>query len=366
MRRPPPAGRAAAVLLLLAAAPSGPALAAPVGKPVVLRDPACGVPSLAISDCLEVRATPTEGGGLDVAVTLAAPLAQGMFTCVHVWVDGDCDPKTGIGGNELWFRAAVGSRFRPNAWKPEAPGIPAPMENLRLSYSSIREETNADTKKTSRVWVDDWIAGTPRVEGPTMAFSIPPKVLARATGGYGLPYAIRVQVTTTCSEQPVFLEYRGVDEGLPLVVDGDDRDWSGEPSAADPGDELHPTLRCLDLVRLRVDHDARRLLLCVDTQEPGFADRAPVSPDVSATHTITLMAEPSDAAYESPHQLVLQRGVPFGTNSDNDWFVKGRTVEAALPRAGLDGRVRVLAWSDARHDDFVPDKGTARIDPVGR
>jgi hypothetical protein len=330
---------------------------------VVVRDPPCGLRSLAAADALEARYEPGENG-LEVAVTMGVPLARGIFTCVHVWIDGDANPDTGLNGCEVGFRAAVGSRFRPSEHTPP-PGVPAPLAIGLLSWSSIHEQETVASGARARTWILRDLQGEPRVEGATLRFTIPSTVLAEANP-YGMASTLHLEVETSCGEQPLFLDYFGSDEGLPIEVDGEDRDWSGGPAVRDGGDELFAPFRCLDLLRLRAEHSANRLFLCADTQEPGFAERPPPSPDLSVSQSVTFLAEPVESSYESPRRVRVPRGAPRGTAPEFGFAVKDRTVEAWVPRTGLDGRVRVLAWSESVQRDRVPDRGSTRIEGRAR
>ena len=121
-------------------------------------DPAAVDADLYASDLARVDAV-VSSRGIEVVVTMARPFVEGMYTCAHLTFDCDRDPSTGVGGAELYFRAAVGSRFRPNAWKPELPGVPGPLENLRCSYSEVfgeggdaprlKQNRNANSPRTA-------------------------------------------------------------------------------------------------------------------------------------------------------------------------------------------------------------------------
>ncbi len=351
---------AAAILLLGAIAPE---------KPILLKDPPCGYPPLNAADCVLLKATPGDAG-LAVEVTLGAPLAKGMFTCVHVYVDADANPETGLQGHtgpgkELWFRAAVGSRFRPND-APGIPGVPRPLSLARMSWATPDLQEDLSSRRTSRVWLNRESRWRPEVDGATIAFTVPDSLIVQANQGYASGYTFEVDVETSCADQPLFLEYRGADEGLPVAVDGDDRDWSGGPSVADPGGELFAALRCLDLLRLRVDHDGPRLFACIDVEDAGFGTRHPPSGDVSVSQSVTVLAEPLDSGYEKPRRVRVPRGQPRGTGTDFEYAVKDRTIEVSLPRTGLDGRVRVVAWSESVHHDRIPDAGSIRVGPPAK
>ena len=346
--------RSAATLLAAALLAAGPA------KDVVLPDPPCGDPDRATSDVREVRILPG-AGGLDFAVRRGGPLEKGMFTCVHALVDADDDPATGIGGDELLFRAALGSRFHPNGWKPADPAIPAPMENRLLSWSEVVRQETAGAAEAGRTWMLHDLPGAPAVEGDVIRFTLPAALLSRGTEWIGAGISLRVEVETWCGDQPLLVDHVAADEGLPIVVDGNAREWSGEEPDEDPAGELHPTLPHLDLVRLRVDHDGPRLFACLEVAGRGFAERAPPSPDLSRQETLHVLAEPVDSSYESPRRIVVPRGVPSTTRSDGSWSAAGTTVEIALPRTGLDARTRVLAWSEGRFVDRVPDRGSVKL-----
>ncbi len=349
----------AGILLLV---PPGPRAGAAPGAVLEIPDAAAGVTGLEAADCRGVRVEETEAG-LAFAVTLGAPVAEGMFTCVHVYLDADGNPDTGIGGSEMWFRAAVGSRFRPNAWRPDTPGVPEPLSLARLSFSTVEDMESLAEGTSGKNWINYRLGGAPAIDGATMRFTIPTKVLARVGDRYGAALDLRLQVETSCGDQPLCLEYRAADDGLPIRVDGDDRDWSGGPSVADSGGELFASLRMLDLTRLRVDHEAKSLFLCLDTDLPGFSDPLAVSPDLSVYQAVVVLVEPVDEAYEAPRRATFFRGRPPVGAAAEPWAAKGRTIEAALARTGADGRVRVLAWSESTHRDMVPDKDRVRFPP---
>lgn len=351
--------RAAAGLLAAALLAAGPA------KEVVLPDPPCGDPDRATSDVREVRILPTPQG-LAFTVRFGGPLAEGMYTCIHVHVDADDDPATGLGGNEIVFRAAFGSRFHPNVWSPADPAIPAPMENGLLSYSDVVAQAVPGSDKPGKTWLLHGYPGRPAVEGDLMRFTLPASLLSRGTEWLGPVVSLRVEAETWCGDQPLLVDHVAADEGLPIVVDGDARDWSGEEPDTDPPGELHRTLPFLDLVGLRVDHDGGRLFACIETAGRGFAEKAPVSPDLARLERIVVLAEPVESSYESPRQVVIPRGFPATTRSDGSWAVMGTTVEASLPRTGLDARTRVLAWSEAKFVDRIPDTGGTKVPRRGK
>ncbi len=340
-------------------APPGPS------RSVLLRDPACFDPTLLTSDCLSVTAE-SDREGVRFTVVLAAELVKGGFTCVQVFLDCDDNEATGIGGHEVWFRAAVGSRFRPNDAKPAAPGEPAPLDVRLLSWSENVTQENLDGGAAGKSWMNHPLEGAPEVEGATLRFLVPARILSRGTEWASPEIAFRVAVETWAGDQPLVVDHAARDDGLPIVVDGDDGDWSGGAQDTDPGGELPPLLRHVDLVRLRVDHEGRRLLACVEMQGSGFAEALPATKDVTRAESITLLAEPADAEYDAPRRLVVRRGKAKGTGPDGEWAVFGRILEVALPRTGLEGRTRVLAWSEATRRDAIPDQGSARIARPGR
>jgi hypothetical protein len=330
------------------------------GRALGLPDAVAGVPGLEVADCREVIVEETEAG-LAFAVTMGGPIEKGIFTCIHVYVDGDANPETGIGGSELWFRAAVGSRFRPNEYRPVIPGVPAPLSLTRLSYSVIVDMEDLSAGTTKKNWLNHNLRGGPEIAGPTMRFTIPAKLFRSIADRYGASPEFRVLVETSCADQPLFVEYRAVDDGLPIRVDGDAGEWSGEPSATDGGGELFEPLRCLDLTRLRVDHEANRLFIAIDTDAPGFAVPLPGSVDLMVNHSIVVLVEPLDSAYDSPKRITIFRGRNSPPGQEDAYAIQDRTVEAAISRRGFDGRIRVLAWSEATHRDMVPDKGTVPL-----
>lgn len=345
------AGLAAALAaLLLPGARPAPAAAA---KPLVLRDPPCGDPAIPFSDALEVRVEAVEEG-LEFRVRMGAPLEKGIATVVEVRFDADDDPKTGMDGDEIRFRAAVGSRFRPND-AAATPGGPAALESRLLSWSDVLLQHTLGRKEPAQSWLNRGLRERPEVEGSTIRFTVPRNLLERGTEWASREVAFRLTVETSIADRPLLVDHVAADDGLPILLDGEDGDWSGAREDRDPGGELHPAFRHLDLTRLRVDHEAKRLLVCIETAKEGFAERMPPTPDLYRSERITVLAEPVDADYEAPRRFHLWRGFASRKTEDGEQAAKGRIVEAALPRSGLEPRTRVLAWSEATLRDTVPD-----------
>lgn len=267
--------RAAAALLLVAATLCGQGQGGPKAAPGrgAIADPAERTAWLVHNDARAFAAVCTKDA-LECTLTMAAPLPAGMFTCLHLTIDCDDNPGTGIEGEELLVRAAVGSRFQPNA-APPAIGAIAPIDHRRSSMTRLEPDGNGEVR---------WIHGGADLPPPTVVGNelrlVVPLELIRARGGrYASTFSIAVHVETSCSDQPIEILHACTDDGLPIVLDGKDDEWSA-PAATDAADELHAAARCLDLVSLRAEHGADRLFACVDLAAPGFAARQPTVPEV--------------------------------------------------------------------------------------
>jgi hypothetical protein len=354
--------RSAAATILVALAGTGPLPAVATPAAGIERDPPCGDPDLAAADCLSLGWR-RDGEGLHLEATMGAPLDRGMFTHLEIHVDADGNPDTGVLGVDLQFRAVVGSRFRPTAAGSPAPGVPAPISLARTSWSET-SDVEVLGQRPRRTFLHRNRSAPPEVEGAVLRCTLPDSLIRMANRGYAGPLAFRAEVETSIAEQPLFLEHRPADEGLPIVVDGSGADWSGGPSVEDPGGELFEPLRFLDLVGLRVDHDDRNLFVLLDTERPGFAERARPAGDLHLDQSVSILVEPLDGDYGRPRRIEIPRGRPRGTGEDFRYAVRDRTVEVSLARSGLEGPVRVLAWSESVHRDRVPDRGLVKAGAV--
>jgi hypothetical protein len=72
---------------------------------------------------------------LAVRVRFRRPLVEGVYACLHVYVDCDADETTGLAGADLWVRASFGSRYQRTSTAPPSPDAPAPASIRRASWS---------------------------------------------------------------------------------------------------------------------------------------------------------------------------------------------------------------------------------------
>lgn len=332
---------------LVAAAPAAapqepPAASARTGK---LTDGPTGTPTRVHGDAREFSAE-VKDGMVHCTLKMAKPLIEGIFVCCELRIDCDNNPKTGDAGDELYVRGLVGSRFQPNGAAPTN-GSTKPIEFARLSQSY-----RVLTVRNTWTWLMNDIDGTPPVvDGDTMRFSF---VLARVRefgDRYKSTFTFDVRVTTSCSDQPLERVHSCADEGLAITLDGKDDEWSGI-LVADPGDELHPHLRCADLTGLRVDHSAERVFAAVTLAEAGFAAWRQDN-DVQGAPVVTFHLEPMYPRYQDPVTREMRGGLAtHGTaNLPFHAVVGEKTIEASFARKTGQGRYRVLVRSDVELED---------------
>ena len=329
---------------------------------LVLRDRATGRKNREIHDVEQVRLLPRKGE-MDVRVRFRRPVEEGVFTCIHVYVDCDDDPATGIRGLELLLRAAVGSRYRRTSAPPAPNGTPEPISVLRNSFTKIVRGALA-SNATGKSWLHDRTAGMrgPEIKGREMWFSFPLKMLRDHGFRYNKAIRFYVDVEGSISESPISLEYLCRDAGIPIRVDGRGREWSGGPRETDRTGELHPDAAEVDLRELRVDHDAKHLFASVRLATGGFGSTRFGEDDIRDEDTVVLAVEPlGQAGYMKYREVIVH-------TSRRTWMRDVRVaigrglVEFALPRRAEQTRFRVLAWTDARRYDRIPDTGMAKLE----
>jgi hypothetical protein len=283
------------------------------------------------------------GDRIECWLEMSKPLLESMFTCVELSIDCDDKPATGIGGRELRIRAAVGSRFQPSDAAPLI-GTRKPIEHLRISGTDLQPDGHGGLR-----WIHRHVeAEAPVVHGNELQFWFPRQLLRERGDRYHGRVAMRVEVETSCSDQPIERLHVCNDDGLPIELDGRDADWSA-PVVADAANELHHAARCVDLVGLRVDHSAECLFACVTLAGPGFATWT-ADDDVAGYPSLTMLVEPMFPSYQDPYEVPLygvatrQQGeVPAGSWSS---CAGDRLVELRLPRRRGQNRLRVLVLSD--------------------
>lgn len=284
---------------------------------------------------------------------MAHPISDGMFTCAHLRFDCDDDEATGINGAEVWYRASVGSRYHPNAYEPPK-GDPKPLKILRASYSLPSSNRAADGSETGDWTHQNESMPKPEVEGKVLRFKVPVKVIRARGGRYNSIVKVRAEVETSCSDQPLILDWVANDEGVSIDVDGDPSDWSGTRLSRDAGDELHAAARIADLTEMRVDHGTESLYVMLRTAEEGFGDRF-TSDDVQRADAMFVYMEPRQPRYQAPVQakIVWGSSQQRGRGGAQRWFAElsEDTIEVEFRRVVGQNRFRVLAWSDVRRYD---------------
>lgn len=310
-----------------------------------LDDPAAANPDRAWADTREFTAE-IRDGLMVCTMRMQKPFAEGLFTCVELEIDCDDKPKSGIGGAELLVRAAVGSRFQPNAAEPTN-GTRKAIDHLRLSTSVLAPEDGGGKR-----WLHEQLGGkAPTLDGAVMRFAVPIAWIKERGDRYSSRFSVGVAVRCSCSDQPLELLHSCGDEGLPIVLDGKDGEWSGAV-ASDPPDELHGKLACADLVGLRVDQSDQRLFLGIGLAQPGFTTWRE-DDDVHGRPILTLHVEPLFPRYQDPLRVRLPAGSATQGSDRSPWMavVGERFAEASFPRKAGQSRYRVLVQSDVEFED---------------
>lgn len=341
---------AAAVTVCAAVAQSGQGGA----RQVTLTDATSDQPKCAYSDAVSFSAE-CKDEKVQCKLTMAKPFLEGMFTCVELNIDCDDKPKTGIVGDELRVRAAVGSRFQATKDAPTN-GTRRAIEHLRTSYSDVTSDGG------EKLWLHHQLPVAPVVDGATMSFEFPLQLVRERADRYGSTFSVRVTVMTSCSDQPIELLHTCGDEGIPIKLDGSDSEWSAA-AVTDPGDELHPSARCVDVTSFRLEHGAEDLFACVKFAEPGFGTWDNHG-DVRAYPSVTFFIDPQYPRYMDPATVVVWGDVPRRPTPGAaiDWRAnKGpQLIEVAFRRAAGQNRFRVVMHADLEFvDEF---DSPARLD----
>lgn len=279
---------------------------------------------------------------LDCELTMARPLRDGMFTCVELFVDCDDDAATGLSGDELRVRAAVGSRFAPSAAAAERD----PLGHTRVSCTVLEQGEQSRVR-----WIHRRVeAPAPAVDGERLRFQFPLPLVKERAARYSAAFGMRIVVTTSCSDQPIEWLHTCADDGLPIEIDGDDAEWSGAV-VTDPGDELHASASIVDLTQLRVDHGADALYVAIGLAEAGVAGIASGG-DVDCAPSLTVLVEPQFPRYQEPQRVTLTggRNLLRGAARGPGFRARAldRCVELRLTRRTGQNRLRVIV-----HSDFV-------------
>ena len=330
---------------------------------------------------VELRA---KDGDVTVTVDFFRPLQEGVFTCVHLYIDCDDDLKTGLynsprdwrqlrlagahasDGWDLALRAAVGSRFRRNSAKAAGSGIPAPLSLRRGSHAFAVTRPVAGGG-TRRIWrYAEGGATPPKIKGKRLVFAFSLHLLRK----YGLRYnkSVRVlfMVESSICESPISLDYTCRDAGIPIRVDGVASDWGNGPRIKDKTGELHPAARCVDMSELRADHDEGHLFARVRFARPGFRQFRP-GEDVIETDTLYVGIEPLGARYMRYKEVALSTVSPDPLQPVEGVAVAAGAgvVEVSFTRRPEQTKYRVVAWADAGRWDLVPNSPARFVIPAG-
>ncbi len=308
-----------------------------------------------------------EKGWLHVWVEFRLPLKLGMYEAVDLLVDCDGNQATGIYGADLYVRVSAGSRFRPNTEKKAPAGLLPAFETRTAGWAVPRPLDAASGGSHGLQWL--W-SGTdpvlrPRVRDKTYYFALPLQMLKEQGLRYNERIGLYLRVESVLAEQPVWLPYRCVDDGLEIRVDGLDDDWSGGPRVVDDVDELHPAAEGLDIRDLQVEHGKDALYARLRLAHPGFglASVPPDGDDISVWDAITFAFEPlGGGSYMEYRTVTVPVRTPRLTADDTAWAVGDRLLETRIARPPAQTRFRVMAWSEARRMDRVPDSGWAYYD----
>jgi hypothetical protein len=345
------------------------------GGSAEVRDSTVQDEALRYSDAVAFK-TWTTGSEVFFEVEMSKPHIEGMYTCLHVYLDADANPRTGIEGAEIWLRASVGSRYHPMSFKPKKGK--AAKDIQRASLSRVVKGRADEGRGGGKTWLHTTVLPKPEIETKKIRFKVSTSVLRSAGARYGSVTGVMAEVETTCTDQPLMLRHVCNDEGVNITLDGRDGDWSHPQIARDPGGELHKVGQILDLTSLRAEHDSDYLYACVQLAEEGLRKDSMNTSDVSRFDGVTFYIEPLFPRYQSPKKLFIRYGRGghptsprdvlrsryFGMRNPGGWrgSVSGKTVEIRANRASGQNDFRVWAWSDLRRVDRVPDEGWMKID----
>lgn len=336
-------------------------------------------------------------GRVHVTLDFVRPLKDGVFTRVVLFIDTDNDSRTGLNGIDLQVSAWVGSRYRWNGANALTQNSVAPFETRGSCYSHMARTEDAASKARGRSMVRRPHKGIthPKVSGRKFAFSFPMKLLRENGFRYSDTIRFRIEAHGTICEEPVSIEYICRDKGDAINVDGRIRDW---PTTAafvqDQVGELHDAARSVDLRRVLVTHDKKKLYTCVRLAAPGFGYPLGRDADIRDRDTVTLAIEPvGDLGYMKFREIVVRNG-PAEVNAvmgmpSEEFFeklppevrerlreqigaaskaskgvqtaVRDGLLEVAIERRSEQTRFRVIVWTDAHRVDLIPDAGLASL-----
>ncbi len=316
------------------------------------------------NDCISFEAR-SDKKDVHFAIVMQKPLQEGMFTCLHVYLDCDNNPATGMNRAELWVRASVGSRFHPNDYA--AKGEQAAISIRRASLSRIERELGINGGK-SKSWLHTDLLDEPQVEGKTLRFHVPTSFIQEVGSRYGTIIGIRARVETSSSDQPLMMRHLCTDKGIPIVVDGKDKDWSAKDVRQDASNELHQVAQELDITSLRVEHDATNLFACVTLAQGGLGRSQTSSTEIERREGVAIYVEPTYPRYQKPFKAFITYGESTQTGSSRDgqqnWnaSLEAKVLEFQVDLKAGQGSFRIWAWSDLKRYDQVGDYQYVKLD----
>ncbi len=357
--------RSAALVLAIVTAAAHIATAAPdpvVGSAsphLVLEDGLSPRPRREIHDVVRVGVV-ARAAALQVVVRFRRPLLEGIFECVHLYVDCDADEKTGMDGADLWVRAAIGSRYQRTNAPALVEGVPAPARLFRSSWSrpQIQLIRGGPGRRT---WVHqlDRRIDPPTVEEAELRFQVPLDLVVAQGLRYNKSVRVRIEAEGSLSESPIWLEYVCADEGTAIELDGNSKEWSGQPRVDDATDELHPDASEVDLASLEVDHDVTHLHALVRLAAEGLGRTGVSDHDVLDRDRVTVALEPLESG---GRYMAYVEEVVDAIRTSKFGVALRRNVEFSIPRVTEQTAFRVIAWTDAIRIDKIPDVGWAELD----
>ena len=203
------------------------------------------------------------------------------------------------------------------------------------------------------LWYGTTSVSRPLVKGDVLYYSFPLELLKRGGLRYSPKVGLRITLDGVIGDEPIWLEYLCEDDGMPIVVDGKDEDWSGGPRRRDATGELHPIARHLDVKDLQVDHGTDALFLRLRLAEPGFEIR-PEDADIHVLDFLHLTVEPlGPGGYMKLCEAVLGRWTAESSGSGYRAHLGPGLAEVAVARPAAQTRFRVLAWTEGTRRDVI-------------
>jgi hypothetical protein len=299
---------------------------------------------------------------LEVTLQFRRAFPEMMFEAADIHFDCDDDAATGIDGADLRIRSSVGSRFHGNAWKPDAGGVPPPLDQRRCGVAKVHSYRAGASTEERRLWLWGPALPAPEIGEGKLVQRIPLKLLREEGLRYNHHVPLWIEVEGSCSESPIPLVHVVTDDGVGIRADARPEDWSGGTRADDETGEMHPDASALDVARVQVDHGPAELLVGVWLFRPGFGAAAASDLDVDDRDRITVSVEPLGGEYLGYRQYVLHARNPQVDAADWSAVHRDRFVEFSIERPPAQAAFRVIVWTDAVRIDRIPDTESFRLD----